>query len=256
MPPTLIVALDVSSSTAISPILDCLQKQITWFKVGLELFTAEGPSALDMLKEQNKKIFLDLKLHDIPNTVGRAVTSAARLGVSMLTVHASGGRAMMKAAVDAAEKCGTDAPKLIAVTTLTSLNQTDLADIGVQRSVEYHVLALSELALSSGMDGMVTSVHEAASLRRKFGSSPILVTPGIRPCFAKASTFAKATEDRSQGKPAGESAADQKRIATPAMAVEAGSDFLVIGRPILNATDPHAAACAILKEMDKARPRV
>ena len=120
-----------------------------------------------MLKEQNKKIFLDLKLHDIPNTVGRAVTSAARLGVSMLTVHASGGRAMMKAAVHAAEKCGTDAPMLIAVTTLTSLNQTDLADIGVQRSVEDHVLALSELALSSGMERLLLSYR--ASLDRRNG---------------------------------------------------------------------------------------
>ena len=229
----LVVAFDIPSAAVIHGILNQLPDEIAWFKVGLELFTADGPSALNMLKQSNKKIFLDLKLHDIPNTVGRTVSAMARLNISMITIHASGGRAMMQAAADAAKKCEADAPKLVAVTTLTSLNQTDLADIGVRRDLTEQALALSELALSSGMDGLVCSAHEAASLRKKIGPSPLLVTPGIR-------SF-------------GFAPGDQKRVATPAMAVEAGSDFLVVGRPILNAADPCAAACAILKEMNASK---
>ena len=245
----LVIALDIPDSTAIPGILHCLPDEITWFKVGLELFTADGPSALNMLKKKNKKKFLDLKFHDIPNTVARAVTSVARFGVSMLTIHASGGRAMMQAAADATKKCGADAPKLIAVTTLTSLNQTDLADIGIHRGLTEQSLALSELALSSGMDGLVCSAHEAASLRKKFGPSPLLVTPGIRPDCECGTRNA----ERGFVRPAGAGIDDQKRVATPAMAVEAGSNFLVVGRPILNAPDPRAAACAIIKEMNASK---
>lgn len=230
MKPEIILAVDVPRSTDVGPLLDTLQHQLTWFKVGLELFTAEGPAILAPFTERRKHIFLDLKLHDIPRTVANAVTSAARLGVNLMTVHAAGGRSMLKAAAEAAAAFGPNRPRLVAVTTLTSLNQDDFSDLGIQRSVADQALALTELALSSGIDGVVTSVHEAPLLRRRFGTEPILVTPGIRP--------------------AGNDAGDQKRIATPAMAVAAGSTYLVVGRPIVEAPDPFKAAQAIQTEID------
>jgi len=217
---------------------------------------------LRVLQRRKKNIFLDLKLHDIPNTVARAVTSAARLGATLLTLHAGGGRAMMQAAADAAKQSGLHAPKLIAVTALTSLAPPDLADLGIRRTMTDQVLALGEMALASGMDGLVCSVHEAEILRRQFGPSPILVTPGIRPAFAVASLLASsgrpafaglpraASGALRAGRPAGKTTADQKRVATPSMAVKAGASFLVVGRPILDAPDPAAAAAAILNEME------
>jgi len=227
----LIVALDRPTSADICSTLEKLPDEITWYKVGLELFTAEGPHALQPLKDRQKKIFLDLKLHDIPNTVSRAVRSAANHGVSLLTAHTLGGESMLRAAVDAAKNMGEKAPKIIGVTILTSHGQSDLDAIGIREKISDQVLRLAELALKSGADGLVASVNEAQSLRQKFGNDFILVVPGIRP--------------------AGADIGDQKRVATPEAAIKAGADFLVVGRPILEAKNPCAAAQAILAEMQK-----
>jgi orotidine-5'-phosphate decarboxylase len=229
--PHIIVALDVPDSTAIPGIVDNLPEEIIYYKIGLELFSAEGPSSLDALRSRNKRLFLDLKLHDIPRTVARAVTSVARHSVNLLTIHASGGREMLKAAAQAARECGDAGPKLLAVTTLTSLNDQDLAELGVTRPVSEHTLALAELALACGIHGVVCSPLEALAIRRKYGPNPILVTPGIRP--------------------AGAEKEDQKRVSTPRAAAEAGADFLVIGRPILEAPDPRLAALNILEELSR-----
>lgn len=231
--PELIVALDRASSREAGVILDKIPETIKWYKVGLELFTADGPAALSMLRTKEKKIFLDLKLHDIPNTVARAVRAAAGHGISLLTVHALGGEAMLRSAAEAAKTIGAGAPKIIAVTILTSHSQNDLEAIGIREKISDQVLVLAELALKSGVDGLVASVNEARMLREKFGKDFILVVPGIRP--------------------AGAATQDQKRTATPAFAVEAGADFLVVGRPITDANDPCAAAMAILEEMQETR---
>jgi orotidine-5'-phosphate decarboxylase len=226
----LIVALDVPNSNRIPNLIDNLPEAIEFYKVGLELFCAEGPAALDPVRARNKKIFLDLKLHDIPRTVERAVQSASRHGVQMLTIHASGGRAMMQAAAASARETGL---ALLAVTALTSLDQNDLKDLGIARTPSDHVLNMAELALSSGVPGLVCSPHEIKSLRARFGDQPILVTPGIR--------LPTNTSD------------DQKRVGAPREAVRDGASFLVVGRPILEAKDPRAAALAMLNEIDEAR---
>ena len=231
--PELIVALDFQNIHALQAGLANLPATVTFGKVGLELFTAEGVAALQPLAARRMRLFLDLKFHDIPRTVAQAVRSASRLGAALMTVHACGGRDMLKAAAEAARELGPHAPKLVAVTTLTSLNQADLADLGITRSLSEQALRLGEMALASGIDGLVTSVHEAADLRRRFGSGPILVTPGIRP--------------------AGADVGDQKRVATPAAAVRAGADFLVVGRPITEAADPAAAVMSLFQEMESAR---
>lgn len=223
----LIVALDVPGVTHVAPVLQRLSPEVDFFKVGLELFTAEGPRVLDALP--GCRIFLDLKLHDIPRTVERAVASAAHLGVQLLTVHAGGGREMLKAAVAGA---GGGTMKLVAVTTLTSLGESDLRELGVTRPLKEHTLALGELAVASGIHGLVCSPLEAAEFRRRLGPGPVLVTPGIRP--------------------AGTDAGDQKRIATPAAAVQAGASHIVVGRPILEAADPRAAALDIIRQMNAA----
>jgi orotidine-5'-phosphate decarboxylase len=225
----LIVALDVSKIADALTVVDKLPAEINWYKIGLELFCAEGPAIVQILRVRKKSIFLDLKLHDIPRTVERAVKAAAQHGVEMLTIHSSGGRAMLQAAVNATRSCGDKPPKLIAVTALTSLDQKDLNDIGISRTTAQQVLALADLALSCGVDGLVSSPQEVEVLRGKFGIHPILVTPGIR------------LPD--------EDAGDQKRMATPATAVRAGANFLVVGRPILDAENPAAASRAVLKEM-------
>ena len=229
--------------------LDRLPNSIRYVKVGLELFVAEGPEVLLTLQRRQKKIFLDLKLHDIPNTVARAISSATRLGAALLTIHAGGGRAMMQAAAEAAKQSGSQAPKLIAVTALTSLGPADLADLGIQRTMTDQVLALGQMALGAGLDGLVCSVHEAKLLRQRFGPAPILITPGIRPACVPTLQEVGTTADTSTGKPTGDTHSDQKRVATPAMAVKAGVTFIVVGRPILDAPDPHAAAKAILDEI-------
>jgi orotidine-5'-phosphate decarboxylase len=230
MTPALIVALDVPTVKEMEEALNRLPDTIEWYKVGLELFCAEGPSVLEPLKKRNKKIFLDLKLHDIPRTVANAVITAASHGVNLMTVHAIGGRAMLEAAAEAARTC-TNPPKLVAVTTLTSLSQDDFVDLGITRDVSEQALALGALAISSGIDGLVTSAHEAGALRKQFPNA-LLVTPGIR-------------------MPEGD-VGDQKRVATPAFAVQQGATHLVVGRPILQAEDPSLAAQAIFENIKSA----
>jgi orotidine-5'-phosphate decarboxylase len=223
----LIVALDIPGMAELGPIVHKLSPEVDFFKVGLELFTAEGPRVLEALRGQ--RIFLDLKMHDIPRTVERSVASAARLGVQLLTVHAGGGSEMLRAA--AAGAAGS-ALKLVAVTTLTSLGEADLRELGIVRPLREHTLALGEMAVAAGIHGLVCSPLEAAEFRLRLGPGALLVTPGIRP--------------------AGADAGDQKRIATPAAAVQAGASHIVVGRPILEAPDPRAAALAILSQMKAA----
>lgn len=226
----LIVALDLPSADSVPKLVAALPPAVRYFKVGLELFTAEGPAILTRLRDLGKHVFLDLKLHDIPRTVARAVHAAAAHDAALLTVHAGGGRDMLSAAAEAARECKDRAPKLIAVTTLTSLNEDDLRSVGVNRSLADHTMALGTLAISAGIDGLVCSPLEAGAFRAALGTSPLLVTPGIRP--------------------SGADAGDQKRIATPAMAVQAGANFLVVGRPVVAAPDPAAAAAEILSQME------
>ncbi|NLX25762.1 MAG: orotidine-5'-phosphate decarboxylase [Lentisphaerae bacterium] len=225
----LIVALDVPNAAAMELKLQQMPEFVEWYKVGLELFCAEGPAVLEPLKKRGKKIFLDLKLHDIPRTVDNAVKTAAEHGVNLMTVHAIGGRAMLEEAVRAAKAC-ENPPKLVAVTTLTSLSQDDFEDLGIKRTVSEQAIELGRLAISSGIDGMVTSAHEAKALREAFPEA-ILVTPGIR-------------------MPEGD-LGDQKRVATPSFAVAQGATHLVVGRPIVQADDPVLAAVAIFEDMNK-----
>ncbi len=230
--PEVIVALDVPNAEAVPPLLRQLPPEIRWVKVGLELYTIAGPAIVRTLTASGRQVFLDLKFHDIPRTVANAIAAAGGLGAALMTVHATGGRAMLKAAAEAAAAFGERRPKLVAVTTLTSLNADDFKDLGLARSVADQALALTDLALASGIDGVVTSVHEATALRARFGAGPLLVTPGIRPT--------------------GADVGDQKRVATPAVAVRAGASYLVVGRPIVEAPDPARAARAILAEIDAA----
>jgi orotidine-5'-phosphate decarboxylase len=225
----LIVALDVPEFDPALPLVDRLPPA-AGIKVGLELFSAEGPRPVEVLRERGRSVFLDLKLHDIPRTVSRAVQAAAGLGVQLLTVHASGGRAMLEAAAAAANDAGPDGPKVLAVTVLTSLDRSDLEETGIPRAPADHALSLARLAIGCGIHGVVCSVHEAAALRSALGPAALIVTPGIRP----------STGD----------AGDQKRVSTPADAVRAGASHIVVGRPILDAPDPQVAALAILAELD------
>jgi orotidine-5'-phosphate decarboxylase len=200
-------------------------------KVGLELFVAEGPAAVKLGRELGNQVFLDLKLHDIPETVERAVATAGQLGASLLTVHAAGGPRMLEAAAKRAQREGAGL-KLLAVTVLTSLDAADLQATGVSATPAEHVLRLGELARACGIHGLVCSTAEVAALRSALGPEAILVTPGIRP--------------------AGAAAGDQKRVGTPASALRDGSSLLVVGRPIRDAADPVAAARGILDEMSGA----
>ncbi len=226
-----IIALDVPRAADIEPLVTQIPNEIEWYKVGLELFIGEGHEAIQILNGMGKQIFLDLKLHDIPRTVERAVRTASSHNVGLLTVHASGGPAMLQAAAEAAQSCDNP-PLIVAVTALTSLDQSDLTSLGVTRDLSEHARALGRLAIDSGIDGLVCSPHEAAALRSDLGPDPVLVTPGIR-------------------MPEGD-VGDQKRVATPADAVAAGSNFLVVGRPIVQADSPAEAAENILKQMDSA----
>ena len=224
----LIIALDVPSAAGARAVVDALGDAVSFYKVGLELFIADGEATLAMLRERGKRVFLDLKLHDIPRTVERAVGSAARFGVDLLTIHACGGKAMIAAAASAAS-AAPNPPKILAVTVLTSLDNSDLADIGVGRDAAAQVDALGRLAVESGADGLVCSPKEVGRLRAALGPKPYLVTPGIRP--------------------AGGALGDQKRVATPADAVRDGASGIVVGRPVVQAPDPRVAALAILDEM-------
>lgn len=223
-----IVALDFPNAAAATVLLDQLDPSMCKLKVGKELFTAEGPGFIEKLAGRGFQVFLDLKFHDIPNTVASACAVAADMGVWMMNVHATGGRKMMETAANRlAQK--TERPLLIAVTILTSLSQQEINEIGYPGTPEENVVRLAELTQSSGLDGIVCSPMEAQSVRRVVNSDFVLVTPGVRPAFA-------ATDD-------------QKRIMTPSDALEAGSNYLVIGRPITAAEDPMKNLGLILEEI-------
>jgi len=223
----LIVALDVSTAAAAQKIVAAVGDSALTYKVGMQLYTAEGPQVVRDLVASGRRVFLDLKYHDIPNTVGSAVSEAAKLGVHMLTVHASGSSKMLRAAVDAAKV----RPELmiLAVTVLTSMGGPDLETIGLRGSVEESVVRLASLALSNGCQGIVTSAREASAVRAKLGQVFAIVTPGVRP--------------------AGTAVGDQVRVVTPAEAIAAGASHIVVGRPITEAADPAAEARAILGQM-------
>lgn len=229
-----IIALDTHEPEQALSLARLLDPGLCRLKVGKELFTAAGPALLQELHSLGHEVFLDLKFHDIPNTVRKAVAVAASLGVWMLTVHASGGRAMLEAAREGAREGATRnglerQPLLVAVTLLTSLDQQDLDDMGVQRSMVEQVQRMASLAQGSGMDGVVCSAEEVAGLRALLRKDFLLVTPGIRP--------------------AGDSHHDQKRVMTPAEAIRVGSNYLVIGRPVTRSSHPAERLAAICREL-------
>ena len=227
----LIVALDFPEAAPALALAKQLGSSVQWFKVGLELYLAAGDRVVNELKQCGHSVFLDLKLHDIPNTVASAIRSLGRLEPDLLTIHASGGSAMLRAAADAARSLPSP-PRLLAVTVLTSLDASALEEVGVPASPGSQVLRLAQLAAECGIDGMVCSPEEVASLRAAHPEA-LLVTPGIRP--------------------AGASIGDQKRTATPDAALQAGASMIVVGRPITAAPYPLAAAEAILREMEGTR---
>lgn len=227
----LILALDVPDRAAANAMLKRAGDRLRWVKVGLQLFIKEGPALLDDIAARGYRIFLDLKLHDIPNTVGSAVRSLQGRPVGLLTIHAAGGRDMVRAAAEAAREALPEAT-VLAVTVLTSMNRATLADCGVDSETDEQVLRLGRMALESGAGGLVCSPHELLMLRGELGPDAVLVTPGIRP--------------------AGADAGDQVRIMTPTKAAALGSSYIVVGRPILQATDPATAINAILEELPQA----
>ena len=231
----LIVALDVPNAQAATALIDRLEGRCQWFKVGMELFTACGPSILEPLAARGHSVFLDLKFHDIPNTVAGAVRSASALGVKMMTLHAGGGPAMLEAARGALAG-QIDPPQLLAVTLLTSMNQAQLKALGIRRTPAKQVEMLAEMGIKAGIKGFVCSPEEVAALRTLTGPEGVLVIPGIRPAMTD-------SPGRSD---------DQQRIATPSAALRQGASYLVVGRPITQASDPGAAAEAILGEMTEA----
>ncbi len=221
----LIVALDFPTQAKALALVSVLSGSVSTYKVGLQLFTAEGPGIVRAVAATGANIFLDLKLHDIPNTVAKAVAAAGELGVQMLTVHLSGGRAMLEAAV------GARPPglSLLGVTVLTSATPETLSETGVNSDIEEQVLRLATLGHECGIDGLITSPHEVQMLRGRLGNQIKLITPGVRPSWAAAD--------------------DQKRFTTPSEALKNGSDYLVIGRPITADPDPVAAVARLLEEM-------
>jgi orotidine-5'-phosphate decarboxylase len=238
----LIVALDFPSSAAALDLVDRLQGACRWFKVGIELYYAAGNQILDRLRERGFEVFLDLKLHDIPNTVAGAVRAVAGAGASLLTVHAGGGERMMRAAAQAADRPG--APLLLAVTVLTSMDAAELSAVGVGDAgaagageaggvVETQVLRLARLARAAGIHGLVCSAEEVAAVREAMGPEALLVVPGIRPAGTGSSD-------------------DQSRVASAAQAIARGASKLVVGRPITQAPDPAKAAAGILAEIRNA----
>ena len=222
----IIVALDFPSQAKALALVSALSGSVSTYKIGLQLYTAAGPSVVQAVIATGAKVFLDLKLHDIPNTVAKAVTAVADLGAAMLTIHLAGGSAMLTAAVEA-RKPGLS---LLGVTVLTSATQETLSEIGVGENISDQVLRLAALGKQSGLDGFITSAQEVALLREQVGQGSLLVTPGVRP--------------------AGAAADDQKRFTTPREAIAAGADYLVIGRPITAAADPCAAIERIVEELD------
>jgi orotidine-5'-phosphate decarboxylase len=225
----LIVALDVPSASEAQKLVARIGDAAGIYKVGLQLFIAEGPSIVRDLVSSGRRVFLDLKLHDIPTTVALAVKSAAELRVDMLTIHASGGAAMLRAATEAA----AGRINLLAVTVLTSLNDEDMQEIGISGRASDQVLRMAALAQSAGCQGIITSPRESLMVRKALGEGFAIVTPGIRPAGAETN--------------------DQQRIATPAQAISNGASHIVVGRPITHASDPAKAATAIIAEMEQAR---
>lgn len=232
----LIVALDVERDADAHSIIDELDGLVNTYKVGLQLFTSAGPQFVRRLTHAGHRIFLDLKFHDIPNTVAKAGVEAARLGVWMFNVHASGGNEMMTQVVyevgDVCEKESLRKPLIVAVTVLTSSAGDALAETGIVEPVEEHVLRLAQMTRGAGLDGVVASAHETQAIHREVGGQFAVVTPGIRPN--------NGTND------------DQKRVMTPEGAIQAGSDYLVIGRPIIGSPDRRRAATQVLDEISKA----
>jgi orotidine-5'-phosphate decarboxylase len=239
-----LVALDLESLPEAERMLDRLAGVLTGCKIGSQLFTAAGPAAVEAALKRGFRVFLDLKFHDIPNTVAGAVREATRLGVFMLNVHAAGGRALMQGAAEAATRaaadCGRPRPLCLGVTVLTSLDRRALErEVGVTATVEAHVLRLATLAHEAGLDGCVAAVHEVRPLRLALGPHWVIVTPGIRPLTERAPSA-----ERAAARPD-----DQRRTGTPAAALRAGADYLVIGRPLTAAPEPAAAARTILDEL-------
>jgi orotidine-5'-phosphate decarboxylase len=228
--PRIIVALDYPDQVAALDLVDQLDPALCRLKVGKEMFTRFGPDFVRQLHNRRFDVFLDLKFHDIPNTAASAVAAAADLGVWMVNVHASGGEAMMKACCERLESYGQDRPLLIAVTVLTSMSESDLKSIGVTASAQAQVSHLAAMAANAGLDGVVCSAREAAALRLERGNDFRLVTPGIRPASA--------------------ARGDQERIMTPSDAKRAGSDYLVIGRPVTRAESPLKALEVIQAEIE------
>ncbi len=231
MPCELILALDEPSPRDVAPLLRRLGGQVRWVKIGLEMFTSSGPDGVREVAGMGFEVFLDLKLHDIPHTVARAVVAASHLPIKMLTLHTGGGRAMMRQAVDAQRQSAAHL-LLLGVTVLTSLDEDDLRDVGVGTAPTAQVGRLARLAVDSGLGGLVCSPFELKPLRAQVGAGVKLITPGIRP--------------------AGTAGNDQARVMTPRDAARAGADFIVVGRPILQAPNPVAAAEAILAELKTA----
>ena len=232
----IIVALDVETLEQAQKLVDCLSGTVGAFKIGKQLFTRCGPEAVAMVHAANGRVFLDLKYHDIPTTVAKAGCEAMRSGVFMFNVHALGGKTMIETTVKAvramAHAPGTPAPLILAVTVLTSMAEADLAEIGIHEPVEQVVVRLARLAQTAGADGVVASPREIRLIKEACGPDFVVVTPGIRPTSS--------AQD------------DQKRTMTPVQAVQAGADFMVIGRPITSAPDPRAAALAIAAELEAA----
>jgi orotidine-5'-phosphate decarboxylase len=230
--PRLIVALDYPEGASAIALVERLEDLCCWFKVGLELYLSEGNVFVHELRQRGSSVFLDLKLYDIPNTVAGAVRSVCETGAEMLTLHASGGPAMLRAAVEAAGGY-EHAPQLLAVTVLTSMDAGQLAAVGIASQADAQVLRLAGVAAEAGVTGLVASAEETARLRKEFPAAT-LVIPGIRP--------------------AGAEIGDQKRVATPAAALRAGASYVVVGRPITQASDPVGAAERIVEEMHEAIP--
>ncbi len=230
----LIVALDVKNLATANRLVTTLSDDVKWFKIGKQLFTAVGPASVKLLHEAKKNIFLDLKFHDIPNTVAGAVASATKIGANIINMHASGGLEMMRAAGEAAEKQASELsipkPTLLGVTILTSVDEANFQrDFGTQRKLKDQVAYLAELSQKAGLEGVVASPLEIELIRKVCGNDFLIVTPGVRPAWAASN--------------------DQQRVMTPGEAINAGADYIVVGRPITAAGNPREAARTILQEI-------